>query len=394
MQSSSLLSPGTAARAARSFVRLVATGQFSELRRVITAKLNGGSGLPAEPDRPAVSDADAARLADYQKAISGLSSQVGRLDIEYGEMAKQFDDRYSLSCYRRDATEPYYKYIEVRQNMTLWRNRSLIDYIQNRSSFDPPDHERMTPETRATFASSPIRSTFERHNPARYQPGATVTLTDEHIDAILAAIGPQGQGLTAWQRFFTERTSFHGQRNDPIVPMLSARARPGVDVLCYGSIIPYIECLCLQKGANPVTMSSLLRYTTGRIQSLDPAMAEQSGKRFDVIVASLAIGRSALGLFSDRVDSDGDVAALSLLRRLLRPDGRLLVTVYTGPAALLYNAQRIYDEAGLARLFKGWRILEESRREAPMFPIPAPEDKKIPGYHALLAGFMLAPEVA
>ena len=54
---------------------------------------------------------------------------------------------------------------------------------------------------------------------------------------------------------------------------------------------------------------------------------------------------------------DGDLAALARLRGWLRDDGLLVLTVPFGRASVS-DFQRVYDEAGLARLLEGWEVVD------------------------------------
>ncbi|MEA2267058.1 MAG: hypothetical protein QOE27_2641 [Solirubrobacteraceae bacterium] len=108
-----------------------------------------------------------------------------------------------------------------------------------------------------------------------------------------------------------------------------------------------------------------LRAVASRLDQLDPALTG-----FDAAVALSAVEHFGLGHYQDRPPRPGapdpgagqpptdrrlDLAATAELRRRLRPDGILALTVPFG-APSVDDFQRVYDAGGLAELLDGWRI--------------------------------------
>ena len=58
-------------------------------------------------------------------------------------------------------------------------------------------------------------------------------------------------------------------------------------------------------------------------------------------------------------DPDGDIKVMKQIARVIRTGGRLIVTVPYGQSGIL-PSERVYDEAGLLRLFSNWRIKAEN----------------------------------
>ena len=50
-----------------------------------------------------------------------------------------------------------------------------------------------------------------------------------------------------------------------------------------------------------------------------------------------------LGRYGDPIDYDGDLKAMSELRRVLKPNGNLLFVVPVGKPKIMFNAHRIYS---------------------------------------------------
>ncbi len=63
-----------------------------------------------------------------------------------------------------------------------------------------------------------------------------------------------------------------------------------------------------------------------------------------------------LGRYGDPVDPDGDLRAVSELKRVVRPGGQLLFVVPIGRPRLVFNAHRIYSYDQIVKYFDGFSI--------------------------------------
>ncbi len=77
---------------------------------------------------------------------------------------------------------------------------------------------------------------------------------------------------------------------------------------------------------------------------------------YDVAVALSAVEHFGLGHYAGAEGSADDRAALARLRELVRPGGRLVLTVPFAAQASADDFQRVYDLAGLDALLAGWRV--------------------------------------
>ena len=75
---------------------------------------------------------------------------------------------------------------------------------------------------------------------------------------------------------------------------------------------------------------------------------------FDVVVSVSTIEHVGMGFYKDPVRSQGDVAAVQEIWRVLKPRGRLLLTVPFGKPR--EGWQRVYDSAALAKLLSNFQI--------------------------------------
>lgn len=65
-----------------------------------------------------------------------------------------------------------------------------------------------------------------------------------------------------------------------------------------------------------------------------------------------------LGRYGDKIDPDGDLQAISELKRVLAKEGSLLFVVPVGQPKIEYNAHRIYSFEQIADYFKGLELKE------------------------------------
>lgn len=84
--------------------------------------------------------------------------------------------------------------------------------------------------------------------------------------------------------------------------------------------------------------------------------AHSAAAPYDVAVALSAVEHFGLGHYAGAEGSADDRAALARLRELVRPGGRLVLTVPFAAQASADDFQRVYDLAGLDALLAGWRV--------------------------------------
>jgi SAM-dependent methyltransferase len=81
---------------------------------------------------------------------------------------------------------------------------------------------------------------------------------------------------------------------------------------------------------------------------------------FDAVIAISTIEHIGLGVYGDPIHDNADIMAVREISRILRPDGRLIVTI---PFAAQYRLakygggyERYYDANTIGRLFEGFQI--------------------------------------
>lgn len=85
-------------------------------------------------------------------------------------------------------------------------------------------------------------------------------------------------------------------------------------------------------------------------------LEDHTGGPYDVAVALSSVEHFGLGHYAGAEGSRDDLAALAQLRDLVRPGGRLVLTVPFAAQASADDFQRVYDLPGLERLLQGWDV--------------------------------------
>lgn len=67
-----------------------------------------------------------------------------------------------------------------------------------------------------------------------------------------------------------------------------------------------------------------------------------------------------LGRYGDELDPDGDLKAISELKRVCAPGGNLLIVVPVGEQKIVFNAHRIYSATSLVNYFEEFSLKEFS----------------------------------
>lgn len=83
--------------------------------------------------------------------------------------------------------------------------------------------------------------------------------------------------------------------------------------------------------------------------------------KFDLIINCSTIEHVGLGgRYGSAESPGGDFDAMQKLRQLLKPDGKMLLTLPVGRDAVIQPLHRIYGMLGLFALLDGYRVMESS----------------------------------
>ena len=64
-----------------------------------------------------------------------------------------------------------------------------------------------------------------------------------------------------------------------------------------------------------------------------------------------------LGRYGDPIDPNADIKAINELKRIIKPDGHLLIVVPIGKPKIMFNAHRIYSYEMIINLMNGFNLI-------------------------------------
>lgn len=102
--------------------------------------------------------------------------------------------------------------------------------------------------------------------------------------------------------------------------------------------------------------------TNEHVVTGDAKQLELPDASFDAVVSLCALEHFGLGRYGDEFDEQGDIKAISEMRRVLKPGGLLVFTTTLTQAqpSIAHNAHRIYDIQMLRALCQGMNAREEA----------------------------------
>lgn len=149
---------------------------------------------------------------------------------------------------------------------------------------------------------------------------------------------------------------FYGQTDYWLQEALDAHSIGGDRVAIFGSRTPWYETICLRFGGKP----TIVEYNPIICQTPDIKFMSVSDAQklpepaFDAGISISSFEHDGLGRYGDPIDPDGDLKAMKLAAKLIRPGGLLFLSVPVGEDRLVFNAHRVYGHRRLPLLIKGW----------------------------------------
>jgi len=80
-------------------------------------------------------------------------------------------------------------------------------------------------------------------------------------------------------------------------------------------------------------------------------------RQFDFVISLTNTAHDGLGRDGDLLDPDDDLKSMENYKKMLFPNGKLLLSVPVGTDKLAWNAHRVYGQLRLKMLLKGWKVV-------------------------------------
>jgi len=148
-----------------------------------------------------------------------------------------------------------------------------------------------------------------------------------------------------------------------VAARLAVYARPGARVLDFGCGTGTLAFAAASLGLNVLAIDLMPRKLLARCPGLEfrqvDVMELDERNLFDLVINCSTIEHVGLsGRYNAKDDPDGDLRAMAKLRRLMRPDGHMLLTLPIGQDAVIRPLHRVYGPARLPLLLAGYTCKE------------------------------------
>lgn len=212
--------------------------------------------------------------------------------------------------------------------------------------------EHLSPQTRAEYTLDgrvPVKPWFKNSTGEAAQVVAEWSVSA--IDARVAVADRRNHSLPL--------CSYGVACNVAVFEALQAHPVEGKSVLVVGSQKPWLEAICISFGARAVTTVDFIKPATQHplIRTMSVQELEASGESFDAVLSYSSLEHDGLGRYGDPIDPDADIERVKKLQGLLHREGKLYLSVPTGPDFLYYNAHRVYGPIRFPMLVEGWAYL-------------------------------------
>ena len=133
------------------------------------------------------------------------------------------------------------------------------------------------------------------------------------------------------------------------------------NIAVIGSQSPWLECICLNCGANNVVTVEynvpIVNYPKLKAISYYKDF-KNSNIKYDIILSFSSIEHSGLGRYGDELNPNGDIETMNDIYDNLNDNGLLYLGIPVGPDALAWNANRIYGNIRLPILINKFEVVE------------------------------------
>ena len=130
------------------------------------------------------------------------------------------------------------------------------------------------------------------------------------------------------------------------------------NVLVIGSVRPVYESIIITYKGEPTTVdyNPIISYDD-RITIIPLEVFINHSTRYDAAFSISSFEHDGLGRYGDPLNPNADILAMENMKKVLKPNGLLYLSVPIGQDTLVWNAHRIYGPIRLPLLLSGWEFV-------------------------------------
>jgi hypothetical protein len=127
-----------------------------------------------------------------------------------------------------------------------------------------------------------------------------------------------------------------------------------------GSVSPFYESVCISFGAKTVTTIEYNKiiFLHPQMKTMTPAEYDKNPEQYDTGLSISSFEHDGLGRYGDPLNPEADLEAMNKMKKVIKKEGILFLSVPVGKDLLVWNAHRIYGRIRLPLLMKGWETLD------------------------------------
>ena len=153
------------------------------------------------------------------------------------------------------------------------------------------------------------------------------------------------------------QTNYYGETDGWLYQALDQFPIKNLNVLIVGSIMPWYESIVLEYGCHSCTVVEYRKQNmpVDGVTYIQPH--ELCGNTFDAVLSISSYEHDGLGRYGDPLNPNGDIVAMSDIRKYIKPNGLMFLAVPVGRDEIIWNVHRVYGRKRILQLIDGWNLV-------------------------------------
>ena len=165
---------------------------------------------------------------------------------------------------------------------------------------------------------------------------------------------------TVFEQLKNNTFYYYGETLHFLLSALKEYSIQGKTVCVFGSTGVNCDAISLMHGAEKVYIIEYNPLISEHplVEAYNYKTFEEKHIKVDVGISISSFEHDGLGRYGDRLNPNGDLRTMKKIKKIIKKNGLLFLSVPVGPDCLVWNAHRIYGEQRLPMLIKDWQLLK------------------------------------